>query len=154
MSYRSVTVRHGRPVASERRQLGRVRLDLTVTDRPNPNRWLQTDDVGGVDDTYAGTVLDARGVGNPEVTAGAEGTGGPASLDPSALSVSPEAIVKRVRTAHGHYNALSDPDTQLGESDLALSSGEPVERENDLYTQIFEQPARFRASVNHTSIRG
>jgi len=113
---------------------------ISADNYPVVDRWLGTDEVGGVDDTYDGTIVDARGVENPEITVGAEGNGGPVAFEPSAVIVSPETVVKWVWTAHGHHNVVSDPDAQLGESDRSFSSGDIVEQENNLYTEVFEEP--------------
>jgi halocyanin-like protein len=104
-------------------------------------RWLGTEEVGGVDETFDGSIVDARNADNPEIMVGAEGNGGPVSFEPSAMLVSPETVVHWVWTAEGHHNVVSDPEAQLGESDLTFSSGEPLERENNLYTETFDGPA-------------
>ncbi|VTT85127.1 Halocyanin [Halorubrum sp. DM2] len=112
---------------------------LPADDYPLVGRWLDTDEVGGADDTFNGTIVDARGLDNPEITVGAEGNGGPVAFDPSAVIISPETVVKWVWTAHGHHNVVSDPNAQLGESNRAFSSGEIVERENNLHTEVFDE---------------
>jgi len=114
----------------------------TVSDDDYPlvERWLGTDEVGGIDDTYNGTIIDARQLTNPEITVGAEGNGGPVAFDPSAVMISSGAVVKWTWTAHGHHDVVSDPDTQLGESAQTFSSGEIVEREGNLHTAVFDEP--------------
>jgi halocyanin-like protein len=106
---------------------------------PLVERWLGSDEVGGVDGTYDGTLVDARGIDNPEVVVGAEGNGGPVAFNPSAVLVSPGAVVVWGWTAHGHYNVVSDPDAQLGESATTFSSGALVERETNMFSQRFDQ---------------
>jgi halocyanin-like protein len=114
---------------------------VSAAEYPVVERWLGTDEVGGVDGSYDGSHTDFRDIENPEVTVGAEGNGGPVAMDPSAIIVSPGAVVQWVWTEHGHHNVVSDPETQLGESDRSFSSGDPVERENNLYTAVFDDPA-------------
>jgi len=112
---------------------------VSAEDYPLVERWLGTDEVGGLDDTYGGEIVDARRLENPEITVGAEGNGGPVAFDPSAVIISPETVVEWVWTAHGHHNVVSEPDAQLGESDRTFSSGDAVERENNLHTEVFDE---------------
>jgi halocyanin-like protein len=105
---------------------------------PVVDRWLGTDEVGGVDDSYDGTVADLRGVEEPRIVVGADGNGGPVAFEPSAAIVSPGTVVEWVWTAHGHHNVVSDPEAQLGESTRSFRSGDAVERENNLHTELFD----------------
>ena len=111
---------------------------VAADDYPTVDRWLETNEVGGVDDTYDRTLLDLRGVDNPRITVGAEGNGGPVAFEPSAALISPGAVVEWVWTAHGHHNVVANPETQLGVSDYSFRSGDPVEQENTLHTEQFE----------------
>lgn len=73
-----------------------------------------------------GRLEDARTLDSPEITVGAGGNGGPVAFEPSAILVSPETVV-------------SNPDTQLGETDVSFSSGDPIADENYLYTELFDE---------------
>ena len=105
---------------------------------PAVDRWLGTDEVGGVDDTYDGTITDLRAFDNPRITVGADGNDGPVAFDPSAALISSGAVVEWVWTAHGHHNVVADPDQQPDGSDVSFRSGDAVEQEHTLHTELFE----------------
>lgn len=108
---------------------------------PAVDEWLTETQVGGADDSYDGTLLDARDREAVEVDVGAEGNGGTFAFAPSAVAVSPGTTVRWVWVddREGH-SVVADPDRQLGESDYEFESGGPVAEEGNEYEGSLDDP--------------
>lgn len=107
---------------------------------PAIDEWLTETEVGGEDDTYDGTILDAREEEVVEIDVGAEGNGGTYAYDPSAVAISPGSTVRWVwiDDREGH-SVVADPGRQLGESDYEFSSGGPVIEEGHEYERTLDR---------------
>ncbi|MFB6142250.1 MAG: halocyanin domain-containing protein [Halorientalis sp.] len=108
---------------------------------PTVERWLTTTAVGGADDSYGGTVVDARGRDTVTVDVGSEGNGGHFAFGPSAVLVSAGTTVEWVWTGEGGaHNVEALPEEQLQESDYEFTSGEPVTAAGTEFTRTLEEP--------------
>lgn len=108
---------------------------------PVVEEWLTETEVGGPDDTYDGSLVDARDRDEFSVDVGADGNGGSYAFYPSAAAVSPGTTIRWVWVdgREGH-SVVADPDRQLGESDYAFESGGPVAEAGHEYERTLEDP--------------
>lgn len=114
---------------------------LPGEDFPAVDEWLTETQVGGADDTYDGTLVDARDREAVSVEVGADGNGGSYAFAPSAVAVSPGTTVRWVWVddREGH-SVVAAPDRQIGESDYEFESGGPVAEEGNEYERTLEDP--------------
>lgn len=113
---------------------------ISGSEYPAVDEWLTESEVGGADDSYDGSIVDARGSDSPTVDVGAEGNDGAYAFGPSAIAVSPGTEVTWVWTGEGEtHNVVAAPDDQIGESDFEFRSGDPVADEGTEYTQTFDE---------------
>lgn len=113
---------------------------VSIEDYPSVEQWLTSTEVGGADSTFDGTIADRRGQDVITVDVGAEGNQGYYAFEPSAVAVSRGTTVEWVWTGRGQaHNVVADPDTQIGESDYAFRSGDPVAEEDTTYAQDMGQ---------------
>lgn len=111
---------------------------LAGDDYPDLDRWLTETDVGAADDTYDGTIQDARERSSITVDVGSEGNGGFYAFGPSAVAIAPGTTVTWEWTGEGElHNVEAEPDDQIGASDYEFSSGDPVAEAGTTFEQSF-----------------
>lgn len=100
---------------------------LSGEDYPAIDEWLTETEAGGADDSYTGTVVDARDQGTLTVDVGAAGNDGNFAYAPSAVVVSTGTDIEWSWTGEGNpHNVEAEPDEQIGRSDYEFSSGDAV----------------------------
>lgn len=107
---------------------------------PAIDEWLTETEVGDADNTYDGAIVDRRDRDEVQVDVGVNGNGGEYAFGPSAVAVAPGTTVRWVWTGEGGgHSVVADPESQIGESDYAFSSGKLVSEAGNEYTRSFDE---------------
>jgi halocyanin-like protein len=108
-------------------------------DYPVVEQWLTEEEVGGADESWDGSIVDARARTDVTVEVGAQGNGDSLAFDPSAVAVAPGTTVTWQWTGEGgQHNVVASPDDGIGESDFEFSSGDSVEGSDNEFATALE----------------